>query len=118
MDSGDDRRRNVEADWQHLGVAVNRDGHDQIDMAWPFEPRPAQPIDAVRACRGRRPVRRLNLHGRAIDRLVGREAIDVEHKVAALHDGNEFEHVGCGFTPRRDVGGRRSGLRSVIVPVV
>ena len=87
-------------------------------MAGLAEPRGLDPV-GVYVLYGRdRTFRRLDFDLGATDRLVGREAVEINDELAALRDRHDFELVRSSATARRSVRLRRLRFRAVVVAFV
>ena len=60
----------------------------------------------------RRTLRGFHFDGGAINRLVGKEAIEINQKLGASRDCDQLERVRCGLAARRDIAGYGGGLWS------
>ncbi len=110
---GDGRRRigNLQGDRQHIDIAIDRYGEDQVVLAGLLEPRrrDAEHV-AVRAGGGDGAGGCLDFDLCPPNRLVAVETVEIDGDRVTLGDGHELERIGLRFAPSRHAGGSRRRL--------
>jgi hypothetical protein len=102
---------------QYVDDAFDRDGDNEVVTAGFGEPGRCKAIGVSRTrCRGNRALRRLNIDGCTFDRFVGGETIEVDRKLLAFRDRDQFEGFGRGLAARCNGGAYRGRRCAVIVP--